>query len=704
MRKNQGSTSQPISQHPLFPAIVALWCGTLAGLCSIALSPALIERIVVATGIDSVIPMAAPPLGTTTRILLALAMTGIGGVIGALVARRIAAPRREMPQPRRRGAGMVVVPDQAEAIAPAAEPQIQLETPQARTRRRGLTRREDFDFDHDAAAGGQQAAPTDSKPEILDVSAFDLDGFEQSPAREADILTAEAATFEETMPPASSASGAFLSAEPADDINAQETAPDASGFTEDFSARPDTPPFLASGNKLFESYSREMAAKDAPSMPTDPAAPGFQLLPRLHLGNWPELESAEPASPDLVSNASFDVNAGLQPLNGTVAATEPAFQPEAEEVIVSEEVPAAFSVAEFFAEAETEVEHAPQDEAQAWADTEDRPFSQPRTPSRIASSELSELSQVELLERLALAMAQRREQEMAAAAAPQPAPATEPEPASNYPAMADAEAAFAPPQHDVAPRPDEPEAAAMPFGEMPSEEPLEEAAETTSAAPELPPLMAPAAALPEAEAEVTEPEVLPSTPVPAALRPVFLGTEFDSDEEYDDSLPGYIPPRHIALTPAAPQPADFAPIDGDADEFAHEEEEAPHAEVPYLTDEDEAEDDEETRVLEEGYSSLLNLSRQTPPRQQFIRIDEPEATDEIQPVVIFPGEEARQSGPFAAPTPTPPAGLHRLPASQEPAAPSEKRLFDAPSPRSSEETEKALRAALATLQRMSGAA
>jgi hypothetical protein len=90
-QRRKPAGKQPISRHPLFPAIVALWFGALFGLGSLLVHPEIIERAVVAAHIDSVIPMAAPPLGTTTRILLALAMTGIGGLLGALLGRRLAA-------------------------------------------------------------------------------------------------------------------------------------------------------------------------------------------------------------------------------------------------------------------------------------------------------------------------------------------------------------------------------------------------------------------------------------------------------------------------------------------------------------------------------------------------------------------------------------------------------------------------------------
>jgi hypothetical protein len=88
--RRKASNNPPISRHPLFPAIVALWFGALFGLASIAIRPAFIEGIVMATGLDSIVPMAAPPLGTTARILVSLAMIGLGGVVGMAIARRIA--------------------------------------------------------------------------------------------------------------------------------------------------------------------------------------------------------------------------------------------------------------------------------------------------------------------------------------------------------------------------------------------------------------------------------------------------------------------------------------------------------------------------------------------------------------------------------------------------------------------------------------
>ena len=56
--------------------------------------------------------------------------------------------------------------------------------------------------------------------------------------------------------------------------------------------------------------------------------------------------------------------------------------------------------------------------------------------------------------------------------------------------------------------------------------------------------------------------------------------------------------------------------------------------------------------LEDGYSSLLDLGRPVAQRQHFVRIEEPEAEiGAVEPVVIFPGRAARTETRFGAPAP-----------------------------------------------------
>ena len=91
--KRKPTKGKPISSHPLFPAVVALWFGALFGLGSLAIRPTLIEGLVLKTGLDLVVPAAAPPLGVTARILIALIMASLGAAIGAALAVRATRPK-----------------------------------------------------------------------------------------------------------------------------------------------------------------------------------------------------------------------------------------------------------------------------------------------------------------------------------------------------------------------------------------------------------------------------------------------------------------------------------------------------------------------------------------------------------------------------------------------------------------------------------
>jgi hypothetical protein len=90
----------PITAHRLFPLAVGLWCAALLGLGSFAVHPALLARIVAATGLPALVPAAAPPLGMTARVLLALLLAMAGGIAGLAVGLALR-PRREAPARRR---------------------------------------------------------------------------------------------------------------------------------------------------------------------------------------------------------------------------------------------------------------------------------------------------------------------------------------------------------------------------------------------------------------------------------------------------------------------------------------------------------------------------------------------------------------------------------------------------------------------------
>lgn len=719
MRRNKGS-KQPITQHPFFPAIVALWCGALFGLCSIALRPAIIEKAILASGLDTLVPMAAPPLGTTFRILFALAMTVFGVLAGGLLARRIVRNTPATTARRRKPETEAAEPAKAPAFAAPAEASAQA----VPGRRRALANMEleaasakEAEGEVPPASGSEipQAAqapahaetmpivevfadtpaPTSAHGEvqsgILDVREFDLDSYletSEGPNRpESSLSTSEATPFE--APDQTDDLPAFL----AESSSPTPTIPEEAQV---FRAPEETREVLGEtaspvGQRLFDAYSQAIAARTAPGGPANapsyeplnfshvPAAgatPGFSLLGQRgeadgHGRNIPTSQSA---------TASFSTAASDEDAPGEVIPFAP-----------SETAPEAVTTS------------AREDEEIAeTAAARVRPVLS-EAAERIATSELDELSHLELLERLALAMSRRREEieqghlqadpvasDLAEIAQPVAStafemPVTDPAPETAFKAEAETEIA--------------PNAEPAPFA-MP-----------TAFAPEAATADENTAASAREEAPFEAPAEIPARKLsmPAAMRPVDL----DAFDDEDDALPGYIPPRHIAApqAPFAAQVSQSAPLSANTEAREFEDREF----------EGEDFEDEDERVLEEGYSSLLDLSRpsfepqaaevaSSSPSQSgsFVRIEEPENTGEIEPVVIFPGEEAQRSAPPYARRFDEAQGEQTTgtaPVAFPPRQPNTERLFDAP-PRKqdADETEKALRSALATLQRMSGAA
>ena len=145
------AASNSIVQHRHFPVIVALWFAALFGLGSLAIRPALLESAVLSMRIDTVIAAAAPPLGMTARLLLALIMGGLGATIGLILARKIAAPRETGLRLRARDAHpdaparrpLSAATELAERAEPAAETTFETAAPMRGQRRRTLAISED---------------------------------------------------------------------------------------------------------------------------------------------------------------------------------------------------------------------------------------------------------------------------------------------------------------------------------------------------------------------------------------------------------------------------------------------------------------------------------------------------------------------------------------------------------------------------------
>jgi hypothetical protein len=183
---NPAGTKPPLSRHPLFPAIVALWFGALFGLGSLAIRTSLLETLILSGNLDALLPVVAPPLGMKARILLALSLAVIGGIAGVSLARRIARPKQERRERKRQAARAPrsspesrlsdpitpppIFPEEVEARvdpqpeAPAAEPFLPT------GRRRSLAVEENYEPEY----ARDDAPLPGGAPQIFDVTAYDF--------------------------------------------------------------------------------------------------------------------------------------------------------------------------------------------------------------------------------------------------------------------------------------------------------------------------------------------------------------------------------------------------------------------------------------------------------------------------------------------------------------------------------------------------
>jgi hypothetical protein len=194
-QKRKAPKSKPVTQHQLFPAVVALWFGALFGLGSLAVRPSLLEELVIKSRIDLLIPAAAPPLGMTARMALALAMAALGAMIGTAIARRIARPKQEVRERKRtnlstrdEGAGNEAVNNYADAstrnLGPTDNASASAATPgmlAGRRRSLAIEQEEGFFMPHDNAPlpGGA--------PQIFDIAASGLSDAPLPPAAEVEL-------------------------------------------------------------------------------------------------------------------------------------------------------------------------------------------------------------------------------------------------------------------------------------------------------------------------------------------------------------------------------------------------------------------------------------------------------------------------------------------------------------------------------------
>lgn len=627
--RQEGTKAQPISRHPLFPAIVALWFAALFGLGSLMVSPALIERIVSATGLAKILPMAAPPLGATARILFALTLTGLGGVVGLVAGRRVAQTAEDAPA-RMPFTGLeaeeAALEPESDSEAEATDERVSpvLSHPLPRRRRALALLAEDAPPLNEPEA----AAPEAEQPPILNLS--DLEGIDVPGPADPELSSEESYRQPNLGESDMEVSGSLETPEAVAaewSAAAEEAAPQTivSAETDEHGPFGRIPEWLEPRQDLHSfSPARWGAAHEEVSEPSTPAP-----------------------APEALSNRLFEAYSR--------AMGEPAEAPEIQPLFSGPVAGTATGVGTDRGADPLEENVASEERLQA--------------AERIAGADLEDLSQVELLERLALAMERQRRLRAAASAAADDV-------SEDQPVLDETATSAAPAQPSA-------EAVVLPAESL-ADSPLPRLASVS-------PFVAPLRSVPDVQdfdrqdsgpsvkAEIPTP--ISATPIPAALRPI--GFDAFGHDEDDDALPGYVPPRHISLAltnPVAILPQ--APVLS-GEEIAGEPENEAEDRGQYAAfdtlskgfDYDETpEDDEEETVLAKGYSSLLNLSRQAP-RQSFVRLGDDDRATEVADdasAAIPEGSGARPFDPPARPDPG--------------------------------ETEKALRAALATLQRMSGAA
>lgn len=695
-QKRKKAPAKPISEHQLFPAVVALWFSALFGLGSLAVRSSLLESLVRSSRIDLILPAAAPPLGVTARILMALILAAIGAGIGIAIARRLARPKLE-PRERKRNARSSETGGFQPRYAQARTAEIRPEPVYGQSsgdeaakgglvqRRRALAiEHEEEDFvPHDMAPlpGGA--------PQILDIGSM---GFAAEPVESAH----EHAEYGQSpvLPAPAPAATAPL------DWNRAPVQPQAASPRQEFQAPAFAPaPEVAQPQPVEQAHDDRQIFGQASLQPAETARPQI----------FGEAAKDDHVSQDFIRAAGYKTSifetetaAPLFAPREAAVTPPPAATPAAWEA-PSAPQPAAFAVPEFTAPEfvvprvqasapPIPVSFAPPVEAPvetAAAQPEPLGTIAAPTPAEPPLPSPAGLGMTDLATRLAESMARRR----AARAGIQP-PAAIPAPAPIEPAFA-AHIAV-PPDAEIQPVAPEPVAAPIPqaFAPVVAEEPapIPQAFQSPFAEVPAQPATAPAAETPRLPTTAAQP-FAPTTEsvgaIPQAMRPLDL-SGFEDDGDPLDSL---LPPRHIAMPTALA--AAVPPTEPPTEPVAELAAIRPTSQRVDGQPVDES-DVPEAEVAEQAYASLTSLSAR---RSEFVRIEEAEPAEAaIEPVVIFPGQGAAR------------------PAEEQPAS---FRRFDAPSaaghgqpvgPVSGapevdrEEAERALRSALANLQRMSGAA
>jgi len=733
----------PISSHGLFPVVVAIWFAALFGLGSLVLPTVLLERLATGSGIAALVPAAAPPLGVTARIAISSGAAVFGALIGFVIARRVAeaqALARPANLDRRlrfaeddtknrtqNGARRPISASEelgnARVDAPAEQRNAEPAPPPIPGRRRALAMQEE----PGPSQFFQQAPlPGDDKPWA-----------DEHPLMPSATVIAEKQMALHGHAPEQQAG------HPAQPVPAStpEPEPEPLDLQEYTEPPPENFEALATLRNRASDSATESQQDEAPARPAHPAF----ASPETSYAEIAPAPQARPGASASEAPAEFTPQPAEQP------APSPDFSQPAPFAAPVEEQPAPQQVAQ----PAQHLANTPQPEFDQGAGEVDLPFTSPAAPAQTSASALHPRSDPLAAFRIPSFNDEDEDEDTAmpfaapinAAAEPSPVADDEPLPfvAPSQVKRASAASQPEPQASSVA----EPLRALLAGESAPADTvnlPLEQLgmvelaerlgrsmhrrmAARIAAAPNVSPVNA-APAGPRwgpAGQPLDNPEAVQSAPgqarafdmpatgaappppvIPDALRPLSLELgEFGEDEDDDDDFAASFS-MPLALSPAAPasgfaKPAEASnePEPGEEDEERVDSEDAPST----------------------AYSSLLAMKSPFRGPAEFVRIEVPEPeAGAIEPAVVFPGQ--RSIPPSSPPQFAEPAAAANAPGAEDgqadtgkPAIGTSPRRFDAPADADARttqrkvrarpdpaETERALRSALATLQRMSGAA
>ncbi|MCR2832476.1 hypothetical protein [Parerythrobacter lacustris] len=337
--KAKAANPASISAHPAFPAVVALWFAALLGLGCLVVPVVLFEMLFSATGIASLIPAAAPPLGPTARISIALVASLFGAGIGLFLARKVVGASGTAKEPRRRES---VRDEHAEAANPkrpiSAREELGSDSFDAAVgsftanepdraparlagRRRALSvtdesERSEF-LDHAPLPGGHAAFdPQDDREPFAGKTALDLGDFTESDGEHAeaetdDIFATLRLRMTEGNDSAQSAVSAIPDSAPAQTFAAEE--PQQPAVDRPFEAAPASPaPTGASPDPHHEDLSAMNSSDQPAGVPSYNPLAGF--APHEQAAPEPAISAPSPAFAEPATAASIGHNSGLQGL------------------------------------------------------------------------------------------------------------------------------------------------------------------------------------------------------------------------------------------------------------------------------------------------------------------------------------------------------------------------------------------------------